>query len=501
MRWDLVEQRWSPWCRARHFLQHLSRNWRLAPFAASIALAGCEIPPPAEIPAAAMCNIPRFILEVEPHAEVPAGGFGTFADELEAVYSRAPAPVPSDETVAIDEPVSLSMLFMSGGSQHGAFGAGFLEGWSADRPGKLPRFLVVTGISTGSIMATHAFIDRPDFIANAYRITHEGQVLAPFVKGNASTLSIASTVFRRGAVGDLKPMRTMLGNAITPDVLELVASEATDAGRKLYVGAVDVDLGKAVIFDMTALAQRFAAAGPDARPAIRECYLDAIVASSVVPVAALPKFIDNRMYIDGGARFGIISDEIGKAVETLSMRMNAAATPAPGGGPVFRPNVFTIINGTLEIETLCGKADAALCSNPDSGAPQGGHAPWRVTDLALRSVSILINQVYRMSHDRIAVSATARGFNSYGVRIGPDAKSFVAQISHPEATSEAKSCGAWMAEDVTAERPLEFHPRYMHCLVAYGGQRGRSSNWACKEAPDLGAGPEQLAAWRRRCGM
>jgi hypothetical protein len=446
-----------------------------------------------------MCDIPRSYLEVEAHdpddpdESVPVASENSFANALRAVYTS-----PSPSAATGDEPVSPSMLFMSGGSQHGAFGAGFLEGWAADRPGKLPRFLVVTGISTGSIMATHAFLDRADVIAGKYRITNEREVLRPFVKPNASQVDTVTTVLKRGAVADLAPMRAMLRDAITEDVLLAVANEATFAGRKLYVGAVDVDLGRAVIFDMTALAQKYANAGAALRPRIRECYLDAIVASSSVPGAALPVFIDNRMYIDGGARFGVISDEIGKVV-AQQWPASAATTAAAGSTPPLGPNVFTIINGTLALEPKCGKAKPAQCSAAYPDSPIGAHADWKVPDLATRSLSVLINQVYRFSNDRIVANAKARGLEPYVERIHPDVKDFPARISHPAAGPQAKTCSEWEAEDTRLEHPLEFHPRYMHCLVAYGASRAHRKLWACADPIDPSTPASEVGQWEKLC--
>ena len=470
-----------------------------AAFAMGVALNACAISPGPEVPQALMCDIPRSYLEVEahdgddPNEAVSVATGNSFADALRAVYNS-----PSPSAATGDEPVSPSMLFMSGGSQHGAFGAGFLEGWAADRPGHLPRFLVVTGISTGSIMATHAFLDRTDTIASNYRITRESQVLRPLVRADASQLSTVATVLRHGAVGDLAPMRGMLSASITPDVLLAVADEATFAGRKLYVGAVDIDLGRAVIFDMTALAQKYAHASPAQRPRLRDCYLDAIVASSSVPGAALPQFIDNRMYIDGGARFGVISDEIGKVVEQQWLASSTSPVAA-GATPPLGPNVFTIINGKLAVEPRCGKAQPAQCSAAYPDSPIGAHADWKVPDLASRSLSVLINQVYRFSNDRIVANAKARGLEPYVERIRSDVKDFPARISHPAAGPEAKTCSEWEAEDTRLERPLEFHPRYMHCLVAYGASRAHRKLWACAEPIDLRTPAIEVERWEKLC--
>ena len=49
-----------------------------------------------------------------------------------------------------------SILALSGGGEHGAFGAGLLNGWS--QSGQRPTFSIVTGISTGALMAPFAFL-------------------------------------------------------------------------------------------------------------------------------------------------------------------------------------------------------------------------------------------------------------------------------------------------------------------------------------------------------
>ena len=54
----------------------------------------------------------------------------------------------------------LQILELSGGGAHGAFGAGFLAGWS--ETGAYPEFDIVTGVSTGALMSTFAFLGQPE---------------------------------------------------------------------------------------------------------------------------------------------------------------------------------------------------------------------------------------------------------------------------------------------------------------------------------------------------
>ena len=51
---------------------------------------------------------------------------------------------------------TVDVLALSGGGADGAFGAGLLCGWTEN--GNRPRFKLVTGISTGSLIAPFAFL-------------------------------------------------------------------------------------------------------------------------------------------------------------------------------------------------------------------------------------------------------------------------------------------------------------------------------------------------------
>jgi hypothetical protein len=57
------------------------------------------------------------------------------------------------------EPVVWNLMLISGGGDWGAFGAGFIKGWShVQGPLTKPEFDVVTGVSTGALIAPFAFL-------------------------------------------------------------------------------------------------------------------------------------------------------------------------------------------------------------------------------------------------------------------------------------------------------------------------------------------------------
>ena len=407
---------------------------------------------------------------------------GTLLDELQRIQVSAAA-----KGSGLKGP----MLFLSGGSQDGAFGAGYLNGWSkarggTDEKGALPRFAVVTGISTGAILSTWAFINDPGAPARAYRIGKENEILEPFVSGRAGEFKVARTLVRRGAVGDLIPLRRLISSRLQDknekglDVLQQVAAGHED-DRKLFVGAVDVDSGEAVAFDMTEMASRYATETDEGRKSlITACYVEAIIASSAVPIAALPVFIDNRMYIDGGARFGLFSEEVGEAIRQRTELNKALHTSDQ--------RYFAIVNGDLTLGDRCGKADESLCQppHPRSGGAYGAHRSWSLADLGGRSVSVLINQGYRFSAAHLNHRAKELNIPFKLARIEPDMASHRYRLRDPDRPSDPHpvlgggemGCADWQKFDRDTDHPLEFHPRFMHCLVAYGEWRGANDGWA-----------------------
>ena len=57
---------------------------------------------------------------------------------------------------ALGRAVAPAYLALSGGGADGAYGAGVLNGWTAS--GTRPEFTVVSGVSTGALIAPFAFL-------------------------------------------------------------------------------------------------------------------------------------------------------------------------------------------------------------------------------------------------------------------------------------------------------------------------------------------------------
>jgi predicted acylesterase/phospholipase RssA len=446
-----------------------------------VVLCGCAVKPPPAVPVAQMCSFVRHSLVVDIPDSLGRAEEAAGAESLPPLSDALRAALGPNDPAALRSGQGSAMLFLSGGSLHGAFGAGFLDGVAHGGAG-LPEFRVVTGISTGSILSTFAFLGDTQRLVDGYSITSESQLLIPYihiVDGKPTARSLVS-VLEHGAVANLDPLRARLRSEFTPAVLWQVAQRHA-TGARLYVGAVDVDTGQAVAFDLGDMATRYF--GPRGAPPvesapettdqarIRDCYVSAVLASSSAPLAAPPVFIDNRMYVDGGARFGMFSDEIGGVIND-EVREIRSVPP--------RTDMYLIVNGNLLTEEQCGKAAPVTC--PPYGKLEGAHAAWNLIELASRSEQILVNQVYRFSAARILDDDPANP--PHFARMNPDSDSHVYTMP-PDADlgTGTMTCAEWHAEDKRLLNPVQFFPRYMRCLIDYGRQRGRAGQWDSQPMP------------------
>ena len=177
-------------------------------------------------------------------------------------------------------------LVLSSGGGDGAFGAGLLVGLSA--AGNRPEYSVVTGVSTGALMAPFVFA---------------GKRYDEALRSNYTKVS-AADVFEAGRSSesfvDSWPLKDTIAKQVTPALLEDVAAEHR-RGRRLFIATFDLDAERPVIWNMGAIA---AHGGPDALALFRTVLL----ASTAVPGAFPPVLINveangkhfAELHVDGG---------------------------------------------------------------------------------------------------------------------------------------------------------------------------------------------------------
>ena len=191
-------------------------------------------------------------------------------------------------------PVIYDILVLSGGGDWGAFGAGVLKGWShVQGPLAMPEFDVVTGVSTGALIAPFAFLGDArslDTIVALYR--HPGPDLVKqrwplyFLPANESFATVPGLERELRARVDLAMIRRI--------------ADASRQGRFLLVNTSDVDDGSSWVWDVGSEAQRAVDSG-DVERVHR-----ILLASSGIPRAFPFREIDGALYVDGGITGNIL---------------------------------------------------------------------------------------------------------------------------------------------------------------------------------------------------
>jgi hypothetical protein len=242
-------------------------------------------------------------------------------------------------------------LIISGGGSHGAFGAGLLAGWTAE--GSRPDFQIVTGISTGALIAPFAFL---------------GPAYDPVLRKIYTAYSTADLIERRSllaivrgdAAAGTAPLRRLIAEFIDDAIVAAIAAEGRK-GRSLLIGTTHLDAGRPVIWDIT----RIAASGtPEARHLIH----DVMLASASIPGAFPPVLIEveaagrvyDEMHVDGGVTSQLFLSPEGLDWSEVKQRLRVQGEPnlylirnarfdqpwetvSPRLGPVVTRTISTLI--------------------------------------------------------------------------------------------------------------------------------------------------------------
>ncbi|HET6574246.1 MAG TPA: patatin-like phospholipase family protein [Fimbriiglobus sp.] len=256
-------------------------------------------------------------------------------------FPRRKAPKPPPATVPEDPPVRRNpivqaahqepaepqsarrprnVLALSGGGSYGAFTAGVLTGWT--RTDKRPEFDVVTGVSTGALIAPFAFLGPkydPD-LKKAYTELRHKDVFA---------LRAVATIPFRDAVASSAGLRKMVEAGMTDAVVAALAAEHRK-GRRLYVSTTQLNTRKTVVWDLGGIAVQ---GGDRARRLI----CDVLVASCAIPGVFPPVPIASEagrpeLHVDGGVTATIF----------VPAQVLSAAKAKPGDAPA---NLYVIVAG------------------------------------------------------------------------------------------------------------------------------------------------------------
>ncbi|MCC6193761.1 MAG: patatin-like phospholipase family protein [Burkholderiales bacterium] len=226
-----------------------------------------------------------------------------------------------------DGRVHYAHLALSGGGPNGAFGAGFLKGWT--ETGNRPTFKIVTGVSTGALIAPFALLG-PKYDA----------ALHEFYTTTASRnifrlLSIVPQLLGGESLAETGPLQVLIAQHVDEAFLREIAA-AHARGQRLYVATVNLDSQRFVVWNM----------GLIAKAGALDLFRDVLLASSSVPVAFPPVFFaveaDGRrydeMHVDGSV--GAFVFYSGGVWSFAAAREAASARSASN-------DIFVIHNGQL----------------------------------------------------------------------------------------------------------------------------------------------------------
>ena len=299
-----------------------SKPWLVA--IVVVLLAGCASPerlPP--VPAAdtvralplGLANA-RFFPTVQ-LSEMIAEGQQSLTRQKQALGLTAPdAPLPPAHFLAI-----------SGGGDDGAFGSGLLVGWT--EAGDRPEFQMVTGVSTGALIAPFAFL---------------GPAYDKQLRDVYTTISADDVYSERGLIGgvfddamaDTTPLWGLISKFVDEALLTAIAREY-EKGRLLLIGTTDLDSQLPVLWNVGAIA---ASGNPGALDLVRRI----LRASSAVPGFFQPVMIDvevngkhyQELHVDGGA--------------VVQMFLYPPSLELKQLGPKRERKAYLIRNGRLDAE-------------------------------------------------------------------------------------------------------------------------------------------------------
>ncbi|MET3925120.1 patatin-like phospholipase family protein [Devosia sp. 2618] len=224
-------------------------------------------------------------------------------------------------------------LTLSGGGINGAYGAGFLVGWTAK--GTRPEFEVVTGISVGAMIAPLAFIG-PQYDERLRT------VFSSITQQKGLNVNFVSALFGAPSILDNKIVLSAIRSLIDQQALDAIAAGHRD-GRRLYVGTTNMDAQRPVIWDIGAIAISNI---PNKLDLVHRI----ILASTAVPGVFPPILIDAQA---GGQQISELHVDGGVTQQVLLM-------PAGPRSSYGNRKLFVIFNGVVDPQPATSTKLASL---------------------------------------------------------------------------------------------------------------------------------------------
>jgi hypothetical protein len=265
---------------------HTSKLWMFVILTAAILVSGCATGP--------LRNpVPLELVNLSQVPNIPEARF--WSDDIPPDIEQALREERDRNELRTKYPPLFGQphnyLAISGGGSNGAFGAGLLVGWS--EAVTRPEFQMVTGISTGALIAPFAFLGPAyDHVLQTVYTTIETEDIFDM----KAWLKIPFS----DAAADPAPLQELLRKHVDDDVIAAIAAEHRK-GRGLYIGTTDLDQMRGRIWDIGAIA---ASGSPGAKDLVHKIMLASASIPAVFPPVRIQVEAEGRRYdelhVDGG---------------------------------------------------------------------------------------------------------------------------------------------------------------------------------------------------------
>jgi predicted acylesterase/phospholipase RssA len=189
-------------------------------------------------------------------------------------------------------------LALSGGGADGAYGAGLLNGWTD--AGTRPSFSIVSGVSTGALIAPFAFL------GPRYDPTLREFYTSGIAESLLDSPNPFNAIFGSGLFGNTR-LRELVAQYINADFMAAVADEHAK-GRMLFVVTTNLDSQRAVIWNMGRIASLRSMEALN-------LFRDVVAASASLPAIFPPMLVNaesngvrfQEMHVDGGVTAPVLT--------------------------------------------------------------------------------------------------------------------------------------------------------------------------------------------------
>ena len=270
--------------------------------------------------------LPQAAAQIEPEGFHHIRYWGDEASP-DAAASNAAMRDTAEQSVTRIGRRQLNFLAISGGAEDGAFGAGLLAGWGD--AGDRPVFDMVTGVSSGALIAPFVFLGRE----------RDGQLREIFTKYGRKDIFAFNvpSLLEGAALVDNSPLANLIAKYIDAEFLREVARERSK-GRVLLIGTTNLDAQRPVLWDMGRIA---ASDNPEALGLFRKVLL----ASATLPGVFAPVRIKVRV---GGKDYDELHVDGGVTRQVFISPSILHLVSAKGNRKTDEARLFVIRNGRID---------------------------------------------------------------------------------------------------------------------------------------------------------